>query len=142
MEFTIKEKRIKVSEYQELRKQTNWEPLSENMVKIAMKNTLFSVVVTQGDQLAGFGRVVGDGGIYFYIQDVIVAREFRGMGLSRLIMERIERYLMKSTGENAFIGLMAAEGVSGLYEKYGYRKRAGNAPGMFRMVGKHQETGV
>lgn len=134
MQFAIIDRSIEPGEYQNLRAQTSWNQLPDEMVGRALKASLFSVVVEMDEKVIAMGRVVGDGALYFYIQDIIVDREFRGMGISRLIMERIEQYLSKVALPHAFIGLMAAEGVSGIYEKYGYRRRGENAPGMFRVI--------
>ena len=82
------------------------------------------------------GRVIGDGAIYFYIQDVIVLPEFQKFGLGKLIMNQIEAYLNKNAPHNAFIGLMAADGVQKFYEKFGYRQRPGGRPGMYKMISK------
>ncbi len=35
--------------------------------------------------------------------------------------------------EGSFVGLMAAEGVTGFYERYGFARRPEGRPGMFRV---------
>jgi len=101
-----------------------------------LRSALFSVCVIHKDQAIGCGRVVGDGGIYFYIQDIIVLPEFQGRGLGRRIMDAVMNYLSSHAHPNAFIGLMAAKGVSGFYEKHGFAERPPGRPGMFRIWGK------
>jgi ribosomal protein S18 acetylase RimI-like enzyme len=81
------------------------------------------------------GRVVGDGGVYAYIQDVIVLEAHRGRGLARMMMDRIMEFIDRTYPSSAFVGLMAARGVAGLYERYGFERRPEDAPGMFRYVG-------
>jgi len=46
-------------------------------------------------------------------------------------MKAIFEYLEKHASHNSFIGLMAAKGVSKFYEKYGFKKRNSDSPGMF-----------
>ena len=82
------------------------------------------------------GRVVGDGSIYFYIQDVIVLPEYKGKGVGKRIMMEIERYLDKTISHYAFIGLMAADGVASFYHQFGFAKRPKEAPGMFKIIRK------
>ena len=131
--FTIFERRLGRDEYLLLRSETNWNPVSEDMVDIALAASLYSVVIYCDETPVAMGRIVGDGGLYFYLQDVVVHRDFRGQGLARIVMEKLESYLKTHANENAFVGLMAAEGVEGLYENFGYMRRNQDAPGMFKV---------
>ncbi len=81
----------------------------------------------------GCGRVVGDGGIYFYVQDVMVLPAYQKQGLGRRIMDAIMAYIAAHARSNSFIGLMAADGVAPFYYRYGFGERPPNRPGMFRM---------
>lgn len=110
--------------------------LDDGVVKMALENDLFSIIIFDGNLPVGMGRVIGDGGIYFYIQDIIVHPEYQKSGIGKLIMERIEAFLSKSAPKNAFIGLMAAEGVKEFYHKFGYKERPENGPGMFKRISK------
>ena len=132
--FTIHERALTVSEYQSLRNSTNWNSFSDDLVEKAIQNDLYSIVITINDRAIGMGRVIGDGALYFYIQDLIVKAEYRNQGIARLIMEHIENYLQKNAETNAFIGLMAAKDVKGLYEKFGYKQRAKDSPGMYKYL--------
>lgn len=127
---------IKIEEYQALRGSTSWNQLADDVVAKSLANDLFSVCVMDGDKTVGIGRVVGDGAIYFYIQDVIVLPEYQGKGIGRQIMHAIENYLSEATSHNSFIGLMAAEDTQPFYHLFDYRERPGNAPGMFKRIRK------
>ena len=98
-----------------------------------LSNSLFGVIAVCDERMVGCGRVVGDDGIYFYIQDIIVLPEYQGKGIGRAIMDQVMKYLRSRATPNAFIGLMAAKEVAEFYEKYGFAKRAQNRPGMFRV---------
>lgn len=132
--FKFEARPIKVEEYQNLRGSTAWEKLNDSDVEKALKNDQFSICVMNDQNIIGMGRVIGDGAIYFYIQDVIVVPEFQKFGIGKLIMNQIEDYLAKNAPHNAFIGLMAASGVQTFYEKFGYKKRPDGRPGMYKMV--------
>lgn len=110
--------------------------LEDWVVKKALKNDLYSVCVFDENNLIGIGRVIGDGGIYFYIQDVIVHPDYQGKGVGKTIMERIELFLRGKADNNSFIGLMAAEGVKDFYRGFGYEERAENRPGMYKIIKK------
>lgn len=121
-----------VKEYQQLREAVGWNKISVKAAGTALKNSLFSICAVSGGKVAACGRVIGDGAVYFYIQDIIVLPEFQGKGLGRIIMDEIMKHLARSAPEKAFIGLMAAKNVSGFYVKYGFKKRPEDSPGMFR----------
>lgn len=132
-EYILIERSPTVEEYGRLREAVKWENLDVEATKIGLYNSLFSVCVTYKDKLIGCGRVVGDGGIYFYIQDIIVLPEFQKKGIGKRIMDTVMNYISSNAHVNAFIGLMAAEGVSKFYEKYEFSERPLNRPGMFRV---------
>ena len=133
-EFNIEIRKIKSSEYQVLRKSANWSSFDLETVERALENDLFSVCVMDQDKTIGIGRVIGDGAIYYYIQDVIVLPEYQKRGVGNMIMERIEAYLNQHASTNTFIGLMAAKGAGDFYKRYSYRERSGDSPGMFRVI--------
>jgi hypothetical protein len=68
----LKEKMPGVKEYQSLRSTLGWPAPHGDVVKKSLINSLFCVCAYSGGALVGFGRVVGDGGLYFFIQDVMV----------------------------------------------------------------------
>ena len=73
-----------VAEYMRLRNLVGWWEVDENSTGKALENSLFSVVAIEHGDVIGLGRIVGDGGLYFYIQDLIVHPEFQGKGLGKL----------------------------------------------------------
>lgn len=123
-----------VWDYQAIRETTGWDMLEDTVVEKALENDLFSICVYDQNKLVGIGRVIGDGSIYFYIQDVIVIPDYQKRQIGDIIMEHIEEYLANATNHNSFIGLMAAKDVQGFYEKYGYQIRPEDRPGMYKMV--------
>ena len=47
----------------------------------AIKNSLFCVSAKVNGQIAGMGRVIGDGARIFYLQDVFIAPDYQKMGI-------------------------------------------------------------
>jgi GNAT superfamily N-acetyltransferase len=135
-EYILVERPPTVEEYQRLREAVGWDRVDVEATEMGLGNALFSVCVVYRDQVVGCGRIVGDGGIYFYIQDIIVLPEFQGRGLGRRIMDAVMDYLRSHAHLKAFIGLMAAKGAAGFYEKYGFAERPPGRPGMFQIWGK------
>ena len=122
-----------VLEFQRLRNSTNWDKLEDSAVEIGISNTIFSVCVLLNESIIGMARIVGDGALYYYIQDVIVLPKFRRIGIGKTMMNEIEKYLAENAPRNAFIGLMSAEGVKEFYLQFGYKPRNSQAPGMFKI---------
>jgi len=109
-----------------------WSQVNDEAVKGSLDNSLYMVCVYLGEELIGFGRVIGDNGIYYYIQDIMVLPKFQRQGIGRAIMNKIMDFLEKESDPTAFYGLMTAKGYSRFYELYGFQKRDKEAPGMFR----------
>ena len=135
-DYTLVERPPSVEEYQRLRDSTDWDPLDDEVVEKGLQNTLFSVCAVIHDEVIGCGRIIGDGSMYFYIQDVIVLPQFQGRGIGTHIMSALLDYLKTHAKNNSFIGLMAAKGTSGFYERHGFKRRPPDAPGMF-LIWRH-----
>ena len=131
-DFEFVEQIPSAADYRRLRTAVGWANLND-LVEAGLANSLFSICVLQGGQVVACGRVIGDGAIYFYIQDIIVLPQFQAMGLGRGIMDRVMQYIRSHAVENSFIGLMAAKDVAGFYERYGFQKRPVDRPGMYMM---------
>ncbi len=86
IKLTIEHNHLKTHDYQHLRKTTKWATLPDSTVKKALQKDLFSIAVYSNKQIVGMGRVIGDGAIYFYIQDVIVHPEFKNQGIGKLVL--------------------------------------------------------
>ncbi len=99
----------------------------------SLKNSLFGVVVQHQNEIVGMGRIVGDGCVYFYIQDIAVIPEHQSQGVGRLIMGAITGYLEKNAPEKSFVGLFSAEGKETFYRKYGFQNHQGMT-GMFGVI--------
>ena len=130
-EYRLIEMLPSISDYHRLRAAVGWSELSPEAMEKGLESSLYSVCVCGGEEVVGCGRVVGDGAVYFYVQDVIVLPEHQGRGLGARIMGRIMAYLDGHAHRNSFIALMAAKGAGGFYEQYGFARRPPDRPGMF-----------
>lgn len=73
-------------------------------------------------KLIGMGRLVGDGAMYWYLQEIIVLPEYQGLGIGTMIVEHLVDYAVKnsSTGKFTTIGGVSAKGKEGFYQKLGF----------------------
>lgn len=118
-----------VEDFSQLRSKVGWGVIDSNLAKVSLNNSLFHVSVYDKSQLIGMGRVVGDGAMYFYIQDVIIDPNYQNLGIGSALMNEIEGYLAKVAVKGATIGLLAAQGKEAFYAKYGYIKRPNESLG-------------
>ncbi len=130
--FELLEREPSLEDYRRLRASAGWSERTDAAMQTSLANGLYCVCLMRNGQTVGCGRVIGDSGMYFYIQDVIVLPELQGRGFGTRIMDAVTAYLERDAPPGAFIGLMAAKGASGFYERYGFVRRADDAPGMFR----------
>jgi len=121
-------------EYKKLRELARWLETDEKSTAMALKNSLFSVIAVEHDTVIGFGRVIGDGGLYFYIQDLIIHPQFQNRGLGKSLMKELMGYITTNAKSDAFVGLMAAKGLEKYYELFGFRARDEDAPGMYQII--------
>lgn len=124
-----------VTDFIALRERVGWGNLQPDLAASSLRNTLFHVTIYQCDHqgtenLAAMGRVIGDGSLYFYIQDVVVSPDFQGIGLGAEVMQAIESYLAETVTTGATVGLLAAKGKEAFYEQFGYQRRDGEAMGL------------
>lgn len=112
-----------------LRDQIGWGELNLSMAKSSLENSLFHVIIRDDLQLIGMARIIGDGVMYFYIQDVIVHPNYQGQGVGATLMTQIEKYLSKTAKKGATVGLLSAKNKEGFYQQYGYTLRPNDALG-------------
>lgn len=135
MGYRLVERDPTVEEYQRLRRSVGWGEMTDEGVAVGLPNARFSAVLEHDGDAIGCARVVGDGGLYFYVQDVIVLEEHRGRGLGAMLMDAVMDYLERTAHRGAFVGLMAAVGAEPFYERYGFSRRPDDRPGMARVWG-------
>jgi GNAT superfamily N-acetyltransferase len=131
-----------ISEYKELRSAVGWWETDENATEIALKNSLFSAVAIEHGRVIGFGRVVGDGGLYFYIQDLIIHPEFQNRGFGKSLMKELMDFIKANAKPGAFVGLMAAKGYKQYYASFGFKARDEDAPGMCQIINERVRTAL
>lgn len=136
IDYIISDEAPTAKEYVALRCQVGWDSVNLDMVQKSLDNSLFHVSIKHDKKLTGMARVVGDGFMYFYIQDVVVAPAYQGHGLGRALMNRVESYLSETCLAGATVGLLAAQGKEAFYRSYGFIERDGInlGKGMCRFV--------
>lgn len=130
MVYNVELKAPAQDEFANLRTQVKWQNPDDKTLKASIENSLFWVTVYDTDKLIGTGRVVGDGAMYFYIQDIIVAPSYQKQGIGHLVMTHIEKYLSNTCSNGATVGLLSAHDKESFYTQYGYVNRDGDVLGL------------
>jgi GNAT superfamily N-acetyltransferase len=82
----------------------------------AMENSIcFGVFL--GERQVGFARVISDKATFAYIGDVFVLDEFRGRGLSKMLMQEM---LEHPDLQGLRRWVLATRDAHGLYERFGF----------------------
>jgi GNAT superfamily N-acetyltransferase len=89
---------------------------TKEQTEMAIKNSLPFGVYT-GENQIGFARVVTDYATFAYLGDVYILEEFRGLGLSKWLMETIVNH-PELQGFRRWV--LATKDAHTLYEKYGF----------------------
>jgi GNAT superfamily N-acetyltransferase len=119
-------------EYASFRAHVRWPAVDPSQLAGALQASLASVLARDVDgTLVGMGRVVGDGGVYLYLQDVIVLERWRNNGIGTRITEALLDHVRELGGPGTFVGLMAAVGAGPFYERFGFQARGEDRPGMW-----------
>ena len=127
--FQLKLVSPSIDEFVSLRAKVGWQSGALSMIETSLNNSLFHVTIYEKTKLVGMGRVIGDGAMYFYIQDVVVDPQYQNLGIGAALMEQIESYLAVAAKEGATIGLLAAKGKEAFYQRYSYIERPSDTLG-------------
>jgi len=85
-------------EFNRFRECVGWDKIPDKLVEIGLRNSLISVCAYSNKELIGFGRIVGDDAIYFYVQDMIVNQPFQNKRVGKLIMNKLMTELKSKYG--------------------------------------------
>lgn len=119
--YPIVERIPTIEEYIALCLSAGWaEVINFDAAKIALPRSLYAVVALHDNEAVGMGRIVGDGAIFFYIQDIAVHPVHQRKGVGTRIMDRLMEYIRAKAPEKAFVGLFAAGNATAFYAKFGF----------------------
>ena len=121
-EIEIVENVLTPEDFVRLRTATGFTDIPLPHATRALKNGLVNVSALCDGELVGMGRLVGDGAMYWYLQEIIVLPEYQGQGIGRKIVNYLVEYVIlhSSTGKFTTIGGVSAKGKEGFYQKMGF----------------------
>ena len=95
---------------------------SIEQVTKSMAHNLFSIVAVSDGEIIGMGRLLGDGALFWYINDILILTEHQGKGIGRDIVKRLIQYIKENSTPNTSVPiyLFCAKDKEGFYEKLGF----------------------
>ena len=66
------EDKLDIDTYLELRQSVNFRKLTRDQAKKGLSNSMYTLVAFKDGKAVGMGRIVGDGAIICYVQDLII----------------------------------------------------------------------
>lgn len=131
--YVLEERVATPEEYRKLCTAVGWgEIINFAAAPRSLAGSVYGVVVTHDGEAVGMGRLVGDGAIYFYVEDVAIDPAHQRRGIGRDIMEALLDYIARTTYGPVFVGLFSTPQAEHLYESLDIRER--DMRGMFRVV--------
>lgn len=119
-----------IEDYMRLRAAGGLSAFSHEAASAGLRGTRFAVLVTKDDAAVGMGRLVGDGGCFFQIVDIVVEPEHQGHGLGKAIMSALMDHVKTALPSSAYVSLIADVPANRLYGQFGFRETAPRSLGM------------
>ncbi len=115
-----------------------WEAPCVEQVKKALSNTVATFTAYDKKQPIGMVRLLGDGGMSFYIKDFAVIPAYQAMGVGTLLIECLEKYIRDNISREwkVSLELISTKDALPFYKKKGFEERPceWDGPGMFKMI--------
>jgi ribosomal protein S18 acetylase RimI-like enzyme len=130
MHIEFEENVLTAEQFLILRESVGWTGKLHQIEK-AIEKGLYNIIAKDKGRIVGMGRLVGDGMMYWYMQDVIILPQYQGKGIGKQMVERMLEYIRQNSisGTTVTVGLMAALGKEPFYEKLDFILRPNNSMG-------------
>ena len=126
--------RPKVEDYCRLRQACGWPVPATPVCERALNNSLMGAIAVKEGQTIGMGRVVGDGVLWNYIQDLIVLPAYQRQGIGRLLLNAMMARLAQEAAPGSDVALISAPQAIRFYETHGFAMCSPDKPGMRRKL--------
>lgn len=101
-----------------------WGSIDAATARRTLDAAVYTVCLRDGESgaLVGLARVMGDGALYFFLADLIVAPAYRGGGHGETLMRAVVDYFDRAARPGATVTLVAMPGREAFYERFGFRR--------------------
>ena len=134
----IKRNWLTASSFLQLYRSVGWEAPGMDQVERALAHTLVTFTALEDQRPVGMVRLLGDGGMSFYLKDFAVLPTHQGKGIGSLLLQSAEEYIRESlpAGWAVSLELISTPEAVAFYKSNGFEERpcAWDGPGMFKML--------
>lgn len=122
-EIQLVENILQAEDFVRLRIETGFAKIPIEHARKALQNGLVNVSALYRGELVGMGRLVGDGAMYWYLQEIIILPEYQRQGIGTMIVNHLVEYAAANSATGTFttIGGVSAKGKELFYEKMGFQ---------------------
>ena len=122
IKYELAENQLTAEDFVRLKTATGFMDRPLEQAEKAIRNGLFNVTAICDGKVVGMGRLVGDGAMYWYLQEIIVLSEYQGKGIGKSIVNRLLEHIRETAipGTGVEVGLTAVKGKEPFYEKFGF----------------------
>lgn len=121
-----------------LYRSVGWDAPGLDQIEKALEGSLATFCACDGDMPVGMARLMGDGGMSFYIKDFAVLPDYQGQGVGRALMNAMESWIKEQLqpGWAVSLELISSKGREFFYAKLGFEQRPNDwdGAGMMKMV--------
>lgn len=123
MEYRISHNTLEADDFIRLFDSAGWGRPDRELVETSLKNSYVTFSVLDGEKVIAMARLIGDGGMAFFLKDLIVDPEYQGKGIGKELMAHIEEFIRGELKEGwwSYFQLMSAKNKDGFYLKCGYK---------------------
>ena len=123
MEYRIEHNTLTPEEHMALWESAGWGSLDRELVENSLRGSYATFAVRDGGRIIAMARIIGDGGMAFFLKDLVVSPYYQGKGIGRELLAHIEDFIRGELKEGwwSYLQLMSAKGKEEFYLKCGYK---------------------
>ena len=120
-DWRIVDRKPSAGEYEMLCRSVGWERYVDFAnSQAALDGSLHAVTAETASGAVGMGRIVGDGAMFFYINDVAVHPSMHGRGVGEAILQALISWLRQNAPGQLRAFLFSAAGKEDFYARFGF----------------------
>ena len=121
-----------------LYRSVGWEPPCREQVEAALRGSAATFLALDGETPVGMARLLGDGGMSFYVKDLAVLPAWQAKGVGTRLPDALQAHVRGGipSGWAVSLELISTPEAVPFYKKHGFEERpcAWDGPGMLKML--------